>query len=159
MRASELSTKRSGAIVPLACCLVFAAAAATAADSPSDRAADEAQITACEREWSASFTSGDTAGIERCVADDFVGVNGEGKLYDKASLLATTRKEPRDFASDQLGEMKVRFFGDAAVAQGEESWRRRTGERGRFVWTDTWIRRQGKWQLVAAEGLIAPEAR
>jgi len=29
--------------------------------------------------------------------------------------------------------------------------------RGRFVWTDTWIRRNGKWQIVAAEELIAPE--
>jgi len=29
--------------------------------------------------------------------------------------------------------------------------------RGRFVWTDTWIRRNGKWQIVAAEDLIAPE--
>jgi hypothetical protein len=34
---------------------------------------------------------------------------------------------------------------------------KRTGERGRFVWTDTWIRRNGRWQIVAAEDLIAPE--
>jgi hypothetical protein len=27
--------------------------------------------------------------------------------------------------------------------------------RGRFVWADTWIHRIGKWQIVAAEGLIA----
>jgi hypothetical protein len=27
----------------------------------------------------------------------------------------------------------------------------------RFVWTDTWIRRNGKWQIVAGEDLIAPE--
>ena len=28
---------------------------------------------------------------------------------------------------------------------------------GRFVWTDTWLRRNGKWQIVAVEDLIAPE--
>jgi hypothetical protein len=30
-------------------------------------------------------------------------------------------------------------------------------ERGRFVWTDTWLQRNGRWQIVAAEDLIAPE--
>jgi hypothetical protein len=35
--------------------------------------------------------------------------------------------------------------------------RRAESERGRFVWTDTWIRRDGRWQIVAAEDLIAPE--
>jgi hypothetical protein len=43
------------------------------------------------------------------------------------------------------------------VAQGDESWVRRTGQRGRFVWIDTWIKRNGKWQIVAAEDVIAPE--
>jgi hypothetical protein len=45
------------------------------------------------------------------------------------------------------------------VAQGDESWVRRTGTplRARFVWTDTWILRNGKWQIVASEDLIAPE--
>ena len=45
--------------------------------------------------------------------------------------------------------------GDTAVAQGSESWVRQTGERGRFVWTDTWILREGRWQIVAAGDLIA----
>jgi hypothetical protein len=53
----------------------------------------------------------------------------------------------------------VRFYGDTAVAQGNESWVRRVREprRGRFVWTDTWIRRNGRWQIVAAEDLIVAE--
>jgi len=40
-----------------------------------------------------------------------------------------------------------------------ESWVRRTGTPllGRFVWTNTWILRNGKWQIVASEDLIAPE--
>ena len=39
------------------------------------------------------------------------------------------------------------------------TWVRRTGTplRARFVWTDTWILRNGKWQIVASEDLIAPE--
>jgi hypothetical protein len=45
-----------------------------------------------------------------------------------------------------------------AVAQGDEIWVRYSGEQltGRFVWTDTWLLRNDKWQIVAAEDLIAP---
>jgi len=42
------------------------------------------------------------------------------------------------------------------VAQGDESWERNAAEHrtGRFVWTDTWVRRNSQWQIVAAEDLI-----
>ena len=85
----------------------------------------------------------------------------EGNFYDKAKMIADTRTSPKDFISNKLNEVKVRFYGDTAVAQGSESWERRTGtpKRGRFVWTDTWIRRNGKWQIVAAEDLIASESQ
>lgn len=72
-------------------------------------------------------------------------------------MIADTRNAPKYFVSNHLNQVKVRFYRDTAVAQGSETWERRGGERGRFVWTDTWIRRNGKWQIVAAEDLIAPE--
>jgi len=44
------------------------------------------------------------------------------------------------------------------MAQGDEIWVRYSGQplTGRFVWTDTWLFRNDKWQIVAAEDLIAP---
>jgi hypothetical protein len=80
-------------------------------------------------------------------------------MYDKAKMISDTHNAPQIFTSNRLNEVKVRFCGDTAIAQGNESWERRVGElrRGRFVWTDTWIRRSGRWQIVAAEDLIAPE--
>ena len=74
-------------------------------------------------------------------------------------MVSDTREAPKYFVSNHANEIKVRFYGEAAVAQGDETWERRTGDplRGRFVWTDTWIKRNGKWQIVAAEDLIAPE--
>ena len=96
--------------------------------------------------------------VERILADDFLGVDPKGTLYDKAKMIADTRNAPQCFVSNRVNEVKVRFYGDTAIAQGDESWERRTGERGRFAWTDTWIRRNGRWQIVAAEDLIAPES-
>jgi hypothetical protein len=110
-----------------------------------------------ERQWAESVASGDTTVLERILADDFVGVDPEGRSYDKAKMIADTREAPKYFASNHLNDVKIRFYRDSAVAQGNETWERRSGERGRFVWTDTWVQRGGKWQIVAAEDLIAPE--
>ncbi len=119
----------------------------------------ERYIRESEKQWAESVSTGDTSVIERILADDFLGVSPEGKLYDKKEMMADTRNAPKYFVSNHLNQLKVRFYGDAAVAQGDESWERRSGEprRGRFVWTDTWIRRNGRWQIVAAEDLIVPE--
>jgi ketosteroid isomerase-like protein len=117
----------------------------------------EKYIKECEKQWAESVASGDTTGIERFIADDFIGVDPDGSHYTKAQTIAETKTAPTIFASNHLNAVQVRFYGDAAVAQGSESWVRHDGKKGRFVWTDTWIRRNGQWQIVAAEDLIAPE--
>jgi hypothetical protein len=119
----------------------------------------EHYIIESERQWAESLSSGDTAPVERILADDFLGVDVDGSHYDKAQAIGFAHGGPKSFVSNHLNEVKVRFYGGAAVAQGSESWVRRSGDRlrGRFVWTDTWIRRNGKWQIVAAEDLIVPE--
>ena len=122
-----------------------------------DNANAEQYIIQSEREWAESVATGDTSVIERILADDFVGVAPNGRSYDKAKMISDTREGSKFFASNHLNDVKIRFYGDTAVAQGSESWERRTGERGRFVWTDTWIRRNGRWQIVAAEDLTVSE--
>ena len=117
----------------------------------------EQYILDSERQWAESVATGDTSAIERILADDFVGVDPEGRQYSKQEMMAETRNAPKHFVSNHLNDVKVRFYGDAAIAQGSETWEKRTGEHGRFVWTDTWLRRNGRWQIVAAEDLIAPE--
>ena len=123
----------------------------------SDQKEDELYIRDSERQWAESVTSGDASVVERILANDFIGVDTRGQLYDKANMISDTRDGPKFFASNHLNEVKIRFYGDTAVAQGSESWERHTGERGRFVWTDTWLRRNRRWEIVAAEDLTVPE--
>jgi ketosteroid isomerase-like protein len=116
----------------------------------------ERYILESERQWAESVATGDTSAIERILADDFIGVDPKGVLYHKQQMIADTRSAPKYFVSNRLNDVKVRFYGSTAIAQGSETWEKRSGERGRFVWTDTWLRRNGRWQIVAAEDLIAP---
>ena len=118
----------------------------------------ERYIVECSRQWAESVVTRETSDIERFVADDFIGINPLGNPYDKAELISHTRTAPRKYASNHLDGVQVRVFGDAAVAQGSETFERHAGEnrRGRVVWTDTWVRRGGRWQIVAAQDVVFP---
>ena len=140
--------------------VILLASVATALPRQSSTEKDaESYIIESERQWVESVVTGDTSVVERIVADDFVGVDTDGSFYDKAKQISETRELPKQFVSNRLIDVKVRLYGDAAVARGTESWVRRTGTplRGRWVWTDTWIRRNGKWQVVAAQDVTVPE--
>jgi ketosteroid isomerase-like protein len=129
-------------VCPLLCLLCCAFCQCT---KHHDEKKSERYIAEAERQWAESVASGDTRTIERILADDFVGVDPKGGSYDKAKMIAETRNAPKYFASNRLNKVKVRFYGETAIAQGDESWERRSGERERFVWTDTWLRRS--WTL------------
>ena len=117
----------------------------------------ERYIIESERQWAESVATGDITTLERILADDFIGVDPKGPFYDKAKMISDTRNSPKYFVSNHANDIKVRFYGDTAVAQGDETWERRGGERGRFVWTDTWVKRNGRRQIVAAQDVITPE--
>ena len=71
--------------------------------------------------------------IERILADDFIGVDPKGRLYSKQEMINETRNAPKYFVSNRLNDVKVRFYGSTAIAQGSETWEKRSGERGRFI--------------------------
>ena len=127
-------------------------------DTPYDRAQAEAEIKEIELAWAKVAVSGDPAVIEQIFADDFVGVSPDGAQYTKREFIADTKANPLGFTSNELNEMKVRFAGNVAIAQGHETFTRKDGGQGRFVWTDVLERRDGKWQLIAAQDAVAPVA-
>lgn len=136
--------------------VVFLYALLVPAQSVDEHATDRAYIRQAESDWAESSVKPDVALLERILADDFVGVSPDGKRYSKADELKEDRTQPSAYLSNHLIGVDIRFYGDAAVAQGSEEWKKKDGTTGRYVWTDTWIRRGGKWQIVAAEDLVPP---
>ena len=116
-------------------------------------------IHQAESDWAESVVTNDVSVLERILADDFIGVDIDGSHYSKADVIKDYRTKPSEFALNHANEVQIRFFRDAAVAQGSESWKKKDGTPGTFFWTDTWIKRNSKWQIVAAEDLVPPEAK
>jgi Domain of unknown function (DUF4440) len=108
-------------------------------------------ITAVEKMWSDTSCAPATEMLNAAIADDFQGTSTKGERYGKAH--ATDQQHNRDC---QLQQTHVRLFGDSlAMVYGNESsvakhpdgkdWKRC------LAWTDTWLKRNGKWQIIAAQ--------
>jgi hypothetical protein len=115
-------------------------------------------IIAAEAKWANSACS-PQPDLKDIIADDFQGTSPSGKRYGKDDAITTdTKSLSRDC---QLGEVKVRFFGDSiAIAYGAESAvsKGKDGKEAKrcLIWTDTWLKRAGKWQIVAAQDTNIP---
>jgi len=137
--------------------LCFLAVLASSGCSSLSQDASEKYIRDGESQWAESVATNDASVLKRILADDFVWVYPSGTriLWTKAETIADAEAGPGDFVSDHLDEIHVRFFGDTAIAQGSESWVQidKSGKvtKGRFVWTDVWLLRNGQWQIVQAQ--------
>lgn len=113
-------------------------------------AAAERYIVECSADWAESVVTGDRSRRRIYFAEDFQGTSPEGARYDKAAK--TIESGPStEYVSNTINKVDVRFFGTTAIAYGDESWIKKDGTRGKWVWTDVWLYRAGTWQLVAAQ--------
>jgi len=114
-------------------------------------------IIQMEREWAEEACT--QKNIEQeILADDFQGTSPDSKRYSKQEAVQTpSTPAARDC---RLIDAKVHFFGDnIALVYGSESSIRKTKNGQEYtltlVWTDTWLKRNGKWQIVAAQDMRA----
>ena len=108
-----------------------------------------------ERQWAEAACTHNKI-TEKILADDFQGTSPEGKRYTKSEEVADTMDLSKTARDCRLIDAKVRFFGDnLAMVYGSESSVRKArdgAERSRcLIWTDTWLKRIGKWQIIAAQ--------
>ena len=122
-----------------------------------DPAEAAAQIRESSQVWASVAVTGDPSPLEELFADDFIGTDSDGRLYTKRDFIDNVRSNPNTFLSNNVNEVSVRFFGNVAVAQGNETFTRRDGVSARFVWTDVYVLRDDNWEIVAAQDLVAPE--
>jgi hypothetical protein len=116
------------------------------------------KIVQDERDWAGEGCTQNRAG-ERFLAEDFQGTAPSGARYDKAEAL---RRDASHKERDcHLDDAKVRFFGDSmAIVYGSERailvGKNGTESKRCLVWTDTWIKRHSKWEVIAAQDTAVP---
>ena len=140
--------------------VVFAVTTAAAVHGQQGQwaAADSATakfIVDAERQWAEDACTHNKI-TEKILANDFQGTSPEGKRYTKSDEVADTADMSKTARDCRLIDAKVRLFGDnLAMVYGSESSVRKTKEgteKSRcLIWTDTWLKRNGSWQIIAAQ--------
>lgn len=107
-----------------------------------------------ERKW-AEGVCVDNGVVAGLLAEDFQGTAVNGARFAKADELKD-EKGPRSAHDCGLDEARVRFFGDdLAIVYGREHAigkdRAHPDAKVCQVWTDTWLKRDGKWQIIASQ--------
>jgi hypothetical protein len=106
-----------------------------------------------ENRWVSALMKSDTSTLEYIFADTYVDTDEDSHRTDKQGVLSVLKSGELKMASIKLSEMRVYDYGDAAVVTGSAS------QAGNFkgqplttkiVFTDTFIRQNGKWKAVAS---------
>ena len=141
--------------------LVLAASALVSAQAPEARTAlpptqdTEAVLMKMERDAAAALVKRDITGFGSVFSEDAVFTGPDGAVQTKAQLLADIKSGSLVIDASEISDMKVRVFGEAAVVTYTTTDKGKYKGRdisGRYRWTDMFVRRGGKWQIVAGQG-------
>lgn len=135
--------------------LLVSIAHAAAGNSQSEK-----DVIKFENDFLAAVLRSDIKAISAQMADDFTFISPMGDLQDKAAFM-------RDFSSGDLkitssvnSEYKVRFpSADVAVVTYRSADRgtfKGTDISGSYRWTDTLVKRNGKWVVLHGHGTLIP---
>lgn len=143
--------------------LAVFAVAILAAPGASRAANDEQQIRKIEREWLSAIMKRDAAFLQKLEAPDFTVTGPGGKTLNKAGDIKDTTSGETTFENMTIDKLKVRFYGDTAIATGLGTVKAHAKDKdlsGKYSWTDVFVKMSGQWKAVAAHvTAVSPEKK
>ena len=112
----------------------------------------EQELIRLEKQWVDAVIKLDLAFLDRIWADDYVWTASDGNIWSKAHTLESLKSGEDRVLSVRTDDVKVRVYGDAAVVTGRSTFNETFKGKdvsGSERFTDTWVRRSGRWQCVA----------
>ena len=133
--------------------LLFASAGAHAAET--DSPITPAELARRTQELYDSIVPGNQEPWKKYFADDCIFADEKGRIMDKAKLVADVTPMPAGYSgSIKIENVQSRVNGDTAVLSYDASETETIfGQHlsARYHTTDTWLRRNGNWQIIASQ--------
>lgn len=119
---------------------------------------DQTTLIQLQNDWMKAWHDLDMPAIEAILAPEFTLTSARSdQIVDRPDWIANLgRVRNESFA---YSDFRIDVFGDAAVVRSKLTQAATVGgERwdGTFVLTDVWVRRQGRWQVVARHSSTPP---
>src|SRR5262245_9037936 len=121
---------------------------------------DGQHLRQIDREWNEAYPARNIEALDRIIADDWMCIDGKGRLISKQQLLESVRANPNPFSSHKFDEFQLRIFGDTAIVTGRLRGQGRNAA-GDFNleqrYTRVYARRAGEWRAVATQVTLVTE--
>jgi ketosteroid isomerase-like protein len=107
-----------------------------------------------------AISKGDTKAYARIVGDDYVFTNQDAVVRTKAQMVSAYDSGSIKYESVKFDEIKVHAYGDTSVVTGRQTLKGQDNGKdisGKFRYTRVYVKRQGRWQLVATQTTRIPE--
>lgn len=115
----------------------------------------EQQIMQLEKEGREAALKNDVEANDRLLADNWMNTNANGTVTTKARLMELLKSSPFKIMSIEDDDVIVRVYGDFAVVTGRSTSKRMGQDNavvtGQVRFTRVYAKRQGRWQVVAAQ--------
>ena len=114
----------------------------------------EDQIKKLEQDWAQATIKDGAAAVDQFEADDIFSTDPGGRLTDKTQDKKDLSGDLK-FESMDLADMTVHVYGNTAVVNGTNTLKgtyKGQDISGKYRFTDTWVKRNGKWQVAASHG-------
>lgn len=116
---------------------------------------DKSQLLDMERQWNEALKTHVTW-VEKTFAEDITDVSsGNGALHSKAEDIAMMKTDKTVYETLELSDLKAQVEGNAGIVTGVNHLKGRdeTGQEFdiRLAFTDTYIKRDGRWQVWATQ--------
>jgi uncharacterized protein (TIGR02246 family) len=120
-------------------------------------------VAQLEDQWAKAAEAHDTTFLVGVVAPDFHGTGDSAKTFGRAEILrdaADTATQLRNLR-DENRTVRIYGNGTVAVVTAQSSWTVEKGKRPgeyRGAYTETWVKRDGRWQVIAGHYSDVPPA-
>jgi ketosteroid isomerase-like protein len=118
-----------------------------------DNSAIETKLKQNEDAWAKALKEKDHVAVGNMVADDYAGINSEGKRQNKSQLLDEIKNSTDSVSTSVNDNMEVHVYGPnlaTVVGTSSEKGKDKDGKAysRSFGWVDTWMERNGKWECI-----------
>jgi ketosteroid isomerase-like protein len=145
-----MKTHFSSAIAGIACLL---AGTAFWSISSAGTSTEEQRVMQVTQDACVAFLNADLAAVEKLLAPEFTLVSSTAQVQTREEVLAEIRAKDPQYEVFRNHSMTAHVFKDAAIVQGITTVKGTSGGASFNVdvrFTDTLIRRKGRWQLVVS---------
>jgi ketosteroid isomerase-like protein len=115
---------------------------------------DEQALIKIQHDWAKARIKGDSSYTRRLEAENCTVVWPDGSIVNKREDLKSMTGDI-GFTEFQIDDLQVRLYGDTGIVVGQGTIKAHEGQQnllgGKFVWTDTFMKQNGEWKVVASQ--------